>query len=129
MICEKPNSTEAIDINNLHQPEPLSKRVVRGGIWVFAFRITNRGLGFIRTIVLTRLLTPSDFGLPGIAMLSIATLETFSQTGFQVALIQKKEDVKLYLDTPCNASTIKGIAKTRSSREFSMRSSRDLVDI
>jgi hypothetical protein len=62
-------------------------------------------------------------------MLSIATLETFSQTGFQVALIQKMEDVKLYLDTPCNASTIKGIAKTRSSREFSMRSTRDLVDI
>ena len=52
MIGEKPNNTEAIDINNLDQPEPLSKRVVKGGIWVFALRITNRGLGFIWTIVL-----------------------------------------------------------------------------
>ena len=74
MICEKPNNTETIDINNLHQPKPLSRRVVRGGIWVFALRITNRGLGFIRTIILARLLAPHDFGLFGIAMLAIATI-------------------------------------------------------
>ena len=66
-------------------PESLSKKVVRGGIWVFALRITNRGLGFVRTIILARLLAPHDFGLLGIAMLAIATLETFSQTGFQAA--------------------------------------------
>jgi lipopolysaccharide exporter len=35
------------------------------------------------------LLAPADFGLFGIAMLAIATLETFSQTGFQAVLIQK----------------------------------------
>ncbi|MDO9565588.1 MAG: hypothetical protein Q7J15_02445 [Candidatus Desulfaltia sp.] len=38
--------------------ESLSKRVVRGGMWVFGLRITNRGLGFIRTIILARLLAP-----------------------------------------------------------------------
>jgi len=32
--------------------EPLLRRVVRGGIWIFALRITNRGLGFISTIIL-----------------------------------------------------------------------------
>ena len=79
--------------------EPLSKKVIRVGIWVFALRFTNRGLGFIRTIILARLLAPSDFGLRGIAMLAIATLETFSQTGFQAAIIQKKQNVKSYLDT------------------------------
>ena len=59
----------------------LSKKVIRGAIWVFALRIINRGLGFIKTIILARLLAPSDFGLLGIAMLAIATLETFSQRG------------------------------------------------
>jgi len=53
--------------------ESLSKRVVRGGIWVFAMRIINRGLGFIRTIILARLLAPEDFGLLGIAMLELTT--------------------------------------------------------
>lgn len=106
MIDENPNNIEAIDIINLHQPEPLSKKVVRGGIWVFAMRITNRGLGFIRTIILARLLDPRDFGLLGIAMLAIATLETFIQTGFQAALIQKKED-----DVPYLKTTLTGLKK------------------
>ncbi len=84
--------------NDLYPPEALSKKVVRGGIWLFALRITNRGLGFIRTIILARLLLPADFGLLGIAMLAASTLDAFSQTGFQSALIQKKGDVKAYLD-------------------------------
>ena len=46
--------------------ETLSQRVVRGGFWVFALRITSRGLTLIRTIVLARVLAPSDFGLVGI---------------------------------------------------------------
>jgi len=99
----------AIDKNDLHQPESLSKRVVRGGIWVFALRIANRSLGFIRTIILARLLAPHDFGLFGIAMLAIATLETFSQTGFQAALVQKKKNVEPYLDTAWTISAIRGI--------------------
>lgn len=99
----------AIDKNDLHQPESLSKRVVRGGIWVFALRIVNRGLGFIRIIILARLLAPHDFGLFGIAMLAIATLETFSQTGFQAALVQKKKNVEPYLDTAWTISAIRGI--------------------
>ncbi len=90
-------------------PESLSKKVVRGGMWVFALRFTNRGLGFIRTIILARLLAPEDFGLLGIAMLAIATLETFSQTGFQAALIQKKENVESYLDTAWTVSAIRGV--------------------
>ncbi len=88
---------------------PLSKKVVRGGLWVFSLRILNRGLGLIRTIILARLLAPEDFGLMGIAMLAISTLETFSQTGFQAALIQKKEDIESYLDTAWTVSAIRGL--------------------
>jgi len=88
--------------------ESLSKKVVTGGLWVFALRMINRGLGFARTIILARLLAPEDFGLLGISMLAISTLETFSQTGFQAALIQKKENVEPYLDTAWTVSIIRG---------------------
>ena len=88
--------------------EPLSRKVVKGGLWVFSLRIINRGLGFVRTIILARLLAPEDFGLFGVAMLAIATLETFSQTGFQQALIQKRENVESYLDTAWTVSAIRG---------------------
>jgi O-antigen/teichoic acid export membrane protein len=101
---------EAIDKQvKPHISEPLSAKVIKGGVWVFAFRIINRGLGLIRTVVLAHLLAPQDFGLFGIGMLAIATLETFSQTGFQAALIQKKGNVKAYLDTAWTVSAIRGV--------------------
>jgi O-antigen/teichoic acid export membrane protein len=95
--------------NSDHSSEALSTKVVRSGLWVFSLRIINRVLGLIRTIVLARLLVPEDFGLLGIAMLSIATLETFSQTGVDQALIQKRENVALHLDTAWTVSAIRGI--------------------
>jgi lipopolysaccharide exporter len=100
---------EALLSHNLNTTEPLSKRVIRGGVWVFALRTINRGLRFIRTIILARLLLPEDFGLLGVAMLSISVLEAFSQTGFQTALIQKKDNVESYLDTAWSVSVIRGI--------------------
>jgi O-antigen/teichoic acid export membrane protein len=87
----------------------LRKRVFRGGFWIFGLRIIDRGLGFLRKLVLARLLAPEDFGLLGISFLAISTLETFSQTGFQAALVQKKENVDSYLDTAWTVSVLRGV--------------------
>lgn len=65
----------------------LRARVVRGGLWIFALRITNRLFGLVRTIILARLLAPADFGVFGIALLAMSALETFSQTGFGATLL------------------------------------------
>ncbi len=85
--------------SNLLQPgEGLYQRTVRGGAWAFALRIFQHGFGIVRLIILARILSPNDFGLVGIALLAMMTLETFSQTGFQQALIQKKENIEDYLN-------------------------------
>ena len=89
--------------------ENLSKRVVKGGAWVFALRIVSRGLGLVRLVILARILAPADFGLMGIALLAMATLDTFSQTGFNAALIQKKEDVESYLNSAWTITIFRGI--------------------
>ncbi len=95
--------------NNLAKSgESLSQRVVRGGIWVFGLRITERAFGLIRLIILARVLAPHDFGLMGIALLTMATLETFSQTGFHAALIQKKDNTKTYLDAAWTVLILRG---------------------
>jgi len=88
--------------------ETLSQRVVHGGIWVFGLRITDRSFKLIRTIILARLLAPNDFGLFGIAMLALATLQGFSRTGFDQALIQKKEDTEPYLNSAWTVQIIRG---------------------
>ncbi|WP_051920546.1 lipopolysaccharide biosynthesis protein [Thermodesulfobacterium hydrogeniphilum] len=86
----------------------LSQRVVRGGFWVFLLRITQQLFNFVRLVILARILSPNDFGLMGIALLTMATLDTFSQTGFQQALIQKKEDIKPYLDSAWSVLILRG---------------------
>ena len=88
--------------------EQLSHRVAKGGFWVFALRITKQIFYIIRLIILARILAPADFGLLGIAMLTMMTLETFSQTGFQAALIQKKEDINAYLNSAWTVGILRG---------------------
>ena len=74
--------------------ERLSRRVVKSGIWVVSLRITERILYLARLVILARILAPGDFGLLGIALLAMMTLENFSQTGFEAAIIQKKGERK-----------------------------------
>ncbi len=87
----------------------LGKKVVGGGMWVFALRGTERLFNFVRLIIIARILSPNDFGLIGIALLTMATLETFTRTGFKSALIQKKEEIRPYLDSAWTVSIIRGI--------------------
>jgi len=88
--------------------ESLSQKVVRGGFWVFALRIIQQLFNLIRLIILARILAPHDFGLVGIALLTMAILETFSQTGFQAALVQKKDNTETYLDATWTVLIIRG---------------------
>ncbi|MGH7799425.1 MAG: lipopolysaccharide biosynthesis protein [Thermodesulfobacteriota bacterium] len=96
-------------LNNVTSPgKSLTQRVVVSGFWVFTLRILQRAFGFIRLIVLARILFPNDFGLMGIALLTMSTLETFSQTGFQQALIQKKENIYSYLNSAWTFLILRG---------------------
>ena len=97
-------------VSNLTNPgSTLSQRTVRGGFWVFLLRIIQQLFGLARLVIIARILSPNDFGLMGIALLAMATLETFSQTGFQQALIQKKEDIKSYLDAAWTVLIVRGV--------------------
>ena len=97
-------------IGNLLKPgTTLSQRVARGGLWIFALQITIRLLGFVSTIILARILAPSDFGLFGIALMAMSALETFSQAGLGAALIQKEQDITPYLNTAWTVQVLRGV--------------------
>ena len=87
----------------------MYQKVINGGFWVFFLRAINQSLHLIKVIILARLLSPNDFGLFGVALLSLAALETFSKTGFDAALIQKKGDIKPYLNTAWTIEVIRGM--------------------
>ena len=89
--------------------DTLSERVVKSGFWVVAFRIAGRLGTLCRTVVLARILAPSDFGLMGIAFLAISVLDMISQPGFSYALIQRKGRSEDHLDTAWTVSAVRGL--------------------
>lgn len=68
----------------------LKHQAVKGVMWSAVERFSVQGIQFILTIIIARLVLPSDYGL--IAMLSIflAIAQVFVDSGFSNALIQKR---------------------------------------
>ena len=78
----------------------VRKRTVRSGMWSSAINISSRVLQILMLIILARLLEPRDFGLLGIALVTLTAVQQFSKIGLNAALIQKVEkNVDAYLDT------------------------------
>ena len=77
----------------------LAKSVARGAAWMVAYRLVDRSLGLVSTLVLARLLVPADFGLVAMATSLIAILELFNAFGLDVALIQRANATRVHYDT------------------------------
>ena len=60
-------------------------------IWKLAERSGSQVISFVVTIILARLLMPSDYGTVALVMVFLTILQVFADSGFGVALIQKKD--------------------------------------
>lgn len=85
------------------------KDALKGVSWIGAFRMSTRGISLVRTIILARILTPFYFGIFGIATLVLSFVEILTETGINVVLIQKKEDINKYINTAWVVSIFRGI--------------------
>ena len=65
-------------------------RIISSLFWKLMERGGTQGIQFIVQIVLARLLLPEDFGTIAIVMVFISLAQVFVQSGFNTALIQKK---------------------------------------
>jgi O-antigen/teichoic acid export membrane protein len=79
--------------------QEVNKKMAAGASWMILLRLAVRGLGFINTMILVRLLIPADFGIVAMAMSVIAILEIFGAFNFDVALIQKQDAERKHFDT------------------------------
>jgi PST family polysaccharide transporter len=80
-------------------PPSLSGKIARGATWMLLFRLADRGLAFVSTIILARVLTPADFGLVAMAMSVIALVELAGAFSLEVALIQRPNPTRQHYDT------------------------------
>lgn len=67
--------------------------------WKFAERISSQLVSFVVSIVLARILAPSDYGAIAMVMIFVTLANVFVEGGFSSALIQKKNADKLDFST------------------------------
>ena len=69
----------------------LHRSVIKGASWRVVGRISSQVVQFGIAVVMARLLSPNEYGLIAIASVFLAFAGSFSEMGFGVALIQRKE--------------------------------------
>ena len=67
--------------------------------WKFAERIASQAVSFVVSIVLARILAPSDYGAIAMVMIFVTLANVIAEGGFSSALIQKKDADKLDFST------------------------------
>lgn len=67
------------------------KQVIRGFFWKFGERIIALGMAFVITLVLSRILSPKEYGEVALALIVINIADIFVSAGLGNSLIQKKD--------------------------------------
>jgi O-antigen/teichoic acid export membrane protein len=78
-------------MSNISLKNNIKEKVIVGMLWSFAERFGFLTIQFITNIILSRILSPIDFGLIGMLMVFIALSNVIIEGGLGSALIQKKK--------------------------------------
>lgn len=69
----------------------LQKKVLSGLVWKFGERMGAQAVSFLVSMILARLLLPSDYGVIALITIFIDIANVFVSSGFGAALVQKKD--------------------------------------
>lgn len=77
----------------------LRQKTKSGLIWSMVERFSNQSVGFVFSIILARLLCPSDYGIVAMITIFFAVAQAFVDSGFANALIRKNNRTEKDLST------------------------------
>lgn len=81
-----------------------------GAAWMVGFKLVERSLGLISTLVLVRVLVPNDFGTVAMAMSFSTLIQLTTAFGFDIALIQRRTTDRKYWDTAWTLDALFGVS-------------------
>lgn len=73
--------------------------IIQGMFWKFGERILAQGISFLVSVVLSRILLPSDYGTVALVLVFINIANVFVTSGFSTALVQNKNASELDFST------------------------------
>lgn len=79
--------------------DSLKSKTVSGVLWSAIERFSLQGVQFIINVLMARLLLPSDYGMIGMLAVFLQISQTFIDSGFSDALVQKKDRTETDLST------------------------------
>ena len=79
--------------------DSLKSKTLTGTFWSAADAFLGQGVTFLVGIVLARLLSPTEYGLIGIALIFTIVLNGIVDSGFSTALIRKKDTTDVDYNT------------------------------
>jgi len=79
--------------------DSVKHRAVKGVMWSAVERFSVQGIQFVLSIVIARLVLPSEYGLIAMLGIFLAIAQTFVDSGFSNALIQKKDRTEVDYST------------------------------
>ena len=78
-------------------------------MWSAVERFSVQGIQFILTIIIARLVSPSDYGLIAMLGIFLAIAQTFIDSGFSNALIQKQDRTEADFSTVFYFNIVVGV--------------------
>lgn len=87
---------------------PKIHNILKGTAFVIGLRWADRLIGLASTIILARLLIPSDFGIIAMASIAVGFAEMIFDLGVNIALIQNKNAEKEHYDSAWTIKIIQG---------------------
>lgn len=91
-----PTTTQTAAPLPVPQPKPTPVRspkrtLIHGALWAVGARWSIKGIGFINTAIMARLLMPADYGLVAMSMLIVGLIQALMDFGAATALLRKGE--------------------------------------
>lgn len=86
----------------------VQSRMARGAVWMVLFKLVERSLGLVSTLILARLLMPADFGIVAMAMSFVLMAELLTAFGFDIAIIQNQQATEDHYNTAWTGNLLLG---------------------
>ncbi len=85
-----------------------TKDAIKGISWIGFLSFLTKSVGLVEILILAKILTPNQFGAYSIALLALGLLETLTETGVNIVLLQE-DSIDKYISSAWIVSIIRGI--------------------
>lgn len=90
----------------------IQRKMASGAVWMVLFKLIERSIGLVSTLILARILSPSDFGVIAMALSFIFFAEQLAAFSFDIALIHNQSATREHFDTAWTCNLLLGLSIT-----------------